>query len=54
MPRVASTRRKWSEITSDSEKNASLLGATVRPSLRARSRELLPARTHTFIPNDSP
>jgi hypothetical protein len=29
MPRVASTRRMWSEITSQSEKNASLLGATV-------------------------
>jgi hypothetical protein len=29
MPRVASTRRMWSEITSHSEKNASLLGATV-------------------------
>ena len=28
MPRVASTRRMWSEITSHSEKKASLLGAT--------------------------
>jgi hypothetical protein len=28
MPRVASTIRMWSEITSDSAKNASLPGAT--------------------------
>jgi hypothetical protein len=54
MPRVASTRRMWSEITSHSDKNASLLGATVWPSLRARSREALRAHTHTFIPNAFP
>jgi hypothetical protein len=29
MPRVSSTRRMWSEITSHSAKNASLPGATV-------------------------
>ena len=53
-PRVASTRRMCSEMTSHSTKNASLLAATARPSVLARARDASLAQTTTFMPNARP
>lgn len=54
MPRVASTRRMCSETTSHSSKNASLLGAVVYPSARARAIDVSRAHTDTFMLNALP
>jgi hypothetical protein len=50
IPRVASTRRMWREITSHDSKNASFDGAAGCPSARARARELSLAHTSTSMP----
>jgi len=51
MPRVASTRRRWSVITSHSAKNASRLAARRQPAAAALSRDASRAHTSTSIPN---
>jgi hypothetical protein len=54
MPRVASTRRMWSEITSHCSKKASRLAALSKPSSFALARDASRPHTSTFMPNALP